>query len=163
MTVSNGKREWRSARRRTFNKNLTARSTSCEVRANQRDAWFPSIATCDAVARGKPAKENKRENWHIPVSLPGSVSWASGHSSSTPKPVMGIPIGLGQWFLNFFERDPNLSFMNISRPKPQTSNKCIFNINTVLFFQICMKWTRHRQPVIVHSTIKQRLHYDSSW
>ena len=27
---------------------------------------------------------------------------------------------LEQWFLNFFERDPNLSFMIISRPKPQT-------------------------------------------
>jgi len=48
-------------------------------------------------------------------------------------------IGLKQWFLNFFERNPNLSFMNISRPKLQTSKKCIFNVSTLLFFQIGMK------------------------
>jgi len=47
---------------------------------------------------------------------------------------------LQQWFLNFFERDPNLSFMNISRPKTQTSKKCIFSVsNLLLFLQICMK------------------------
>jgi len=28
-----------------------------------------------------------------------------------------------QWFSNFFMRDPNLSLMNISRPKPKTSKK----------------------------------------
>jgi len=44
-----------------------------------------------------------------------------------------------QWFLNYFERDPNLSFMIISRPKPQTSKKCIFNVSTLLFFQTGMK------------------------
>jgi len=82
--------------RRTTNENPTARLASYAIRANQRDAWFPSIATCDAVARDKPANENTRENWHIQVSLPGALSWASGHSSSTPKPVVGIPTGLGR-------------------------------------------------------------------
>jgi len=66
-----------------------------------------------------------------------------------PKPIsLGIEvppgerlrtIGVSQWFLNFFEHDPNLSFMNISRPKPQTSKKCIFNVSTLPFFQISMK------------------------
>ena len=31
-----------------------------------------------------------------------------------------ILVALEQWFLNFFEHDPNLSFMIIWRPKPYT-------------------------------------------
>jgi len=34
-------------------------------------------------------------------------------------------ISLGQWLPNFFKRDPNVSLMNISRPKPKTPKKCI--------------------------------------
>ena len=37
--------------------------------------------------------------------------------------------GLSQRFPNFSERDPNLSLVNISRPKPQTA---YFNMKNVL-------------------------------
>ena len=37
---------------------------------------------CDALARDKLINENARENLYIPVSLPGSVSWAVGIPSS---------------------------------------------------------------------------------
>ena len=33
---------------------------------------------------------------------------------------------LRQWFLNFFERDPNLSFIIISRPKSKTNVEKVF-------------------------------------
>jgi len=42
---------------------------------------------------------------------------------------------LKQWFLNFFERDPNLSFMNISQPKPQTSKNVFLMLALCYFFR----------------------------
>jgi len=35
-------------------------------------------------------------------------------------------IYLIQWLPNFFMHDPNLSLINISRPTPKTSKKCIY-------------------------------------
>ena len=39
-------------------------------------------------------------------------------NANLPAPIAHDTDDVAQWFLNFFERDPNLSFMIISRPKP---------------------------------------------
>jgi len=64
-----------------------------EITGNSEKSELDVMTFHDVI---RVASENARENLYILVSLIGSVSWALGIPSLTPKPVVGIPNWLRQ-------------------------------------------------------------------
>jgi len=64
-------------------------------------------------------------SWRNDATPPKRRWWGSFVCVTTEKVLLNFKSDpLIRWFPNFFKRDPNVSLMNISRPKPKTSKKC---------------------------------------